>query len=315
MHNTRRTCDELLKEYDKINSSDNSSKKLKFLLDENDERDVYNITAPFYWNGERLLAGRVEARDSEHSEVMFFRETGEGWRQAGGYPVLQLQDPFVSVIDGLLVLGGVEIFPDPDKPEALCWRTIFYKGNTPDNLVKFAQGPDRMKDIRLLQLADRRILVAVRPQGELGGRGKIGFVILNSLADLNEESINRAQILQEQFTAQEWGGCNEMHLLPDGRAGILSHIACFDEENNRHYYSSCFIYDPANGEYTPMELIAVRADFAPGCAKRPDLQDVIFSGGLIRRHDGKAELYCGVSDAEAHMRVIDDPFSNEKCVK
>ena len=78
MHKTLRTCAQLLEEYRKVNSSKNSSEKLEFLLGEKflsedgRKKDVYNITAPFEWDGKTLLAGRVEERDSEHSEVFFF---------------------------------------------------------------------------------------------------------------------------------------------------------------------------------------------------------------------------------------------------
>lgn len=306
MHKTLRTCSELLKEYEGNNSSENSSKKLNFLLKEN--KDVYNITAPFEWEGKTLLAGRVESRDSEHSEVVFFERKKERWVLVADAPVLKLQDPFVTKVDNLLVAGGVETFPDKDQPDALCWRTIFYKGKSLTSLKRFAKGPDKMKDIRLLQLEDRRILVAVRPQGETGGRGKIGFTVINSLDELTEEAILKAHILKEQFIDKEWGGCNEMHLLPNGKIGVLSHIACFDEAGDRHYYATCFTYDVQTKEFTPMKMISQRKDFAPGESKRPDLKDVIFSGGLIRRNDKKAELYCGVGDAEAHMRIIEDPF-------
>lgn len=314
MYKTLRTCDELLKEYQKNNSSENSSEKLIFLLGEKflsengESKDVYNITAPFEWEGKTLLAGRVEDRKSEHSEVVFFEQEKDAWVPVPEAPVLKLQDPFVTKVDDLLVVGGVEVFPDKENPETLCWRTIFYKGRSLKELKRFAKGPDRMKDIRLLQLGDGRILAAVRPQGKIGGRGKIGFTILNSLSDLTEENIEKAHILEAQFTQEEWGGCNEMHLLPNGKIGVLSHIACFDEKGNRHYYATCFTYDAVTEEYTAMKMISQRKDFAPGECKRPDLKDVIFSGGLRRRDDGKAELYCGVGDAEAHMRIIKDPF-------
>ena len=39
-----------------------------------DSRDVYNITAPFVDNGKKIIAGRVEERDSEHSTVIFLRK-------------------------------------------------------------------------------------------------------------------------------------------------------------------------------------------------------------------------------------------------
>ena len=314
MHKTLRTCAQLLEEYRKENSSENSSEKLEFLLgekflSENGKiKDVYNITAPFEWDGKTLLAGRVEARESEHSEVVFFQRKEEGWVPVLDAPMLKLQDPFVTIAEGTLVVGGVEVFPDSENPDRLCWRTVFYKGKTLEELKQFAKGPDGMKDIRLLQLSDGRILTAVRPQGMIGGWGKIGFMVMDSLQELTEERIEKARVLDGQFTDEEWGGCNEMHLLPDGKVGVLSHIACFDEKGNRHYYPSCFIYDVGTGEYTPMKIISERRDFAPGECKRADLEDVVFSGGLVRRSGGKAELYCGVGDAEAHVRIIDDPF-------
>lgn len=315
MHKTLRTCTQLLEEYRKVNSSKNSSEKLEFLLGEKflsedgRKKDVYNITAPFEWDGKTLLAGRVEERDSEHSEVVFFEQEKERWIPVADAPVLKLQDPFVAKAEGMLVVGGVEVFPDSENPDRLRWRTVFYKGKKLKDLERFAKGPDGMKDIRLLQLGDGRILTAVRPQGVVGGRGKIGFMVINSLEELTEERIENTPVLDGQFTDEEWGGCNEMHLLPDGKIGVLSHIACFDEEGNRHYYPSCFVYDVESGEYTAMKIISERRDFAPGESKRADLEDVVFSGGLVRRTDGKAELYCGVGDAEAHVRMIDDPFS------
>lgn len=318
MHKTLRTCEQLLNEYRENCSSENSSKKLKFLLGEEflsgdgKEKDVYNITAPFVWEGKTLLAGRVEERDSEHSEVVFFEREQESWVPVSGAPILELQDPFVTRADGELIVGGVEIFPNRHNPDRLCWRTVFYRGKELNDLKMFAQGPEGMKDIRLLQLKDGRFLVAVRPQGSIGGRGKIGFTVLDGLEELTEERLANVPVLKEQFTDEEWGGCNEMHLLQDGKIGVLSHIACFDEKGDRHYYPSCFVYEVDTGEYTAMRIICERKDFAPGESKRPDLEDVVFSGGLVRRDDGMAELYCGVGDAEAHMRVIEDPFENTK---
>ena len=94
----------------------------------------------------------------------------------------------------------------------------------------------------------------------------------------------------------------------NGKVGILSHIAKYDERGDRHYYSTAFYFDWETGDYSPMKIIAVRDNFQDGPSKRPDLKDVIFSGGLIRGEQGKAELYCGVSDAQGHMTVINDPF-------
>jgi len=69
-----------------------------------------------------------------------------------------------------------------------------------------------------------------------------------------------------------------------------------------------FVFDPRNRAFTDMRIIAERSDFIAGPAKRPDLVDVVFSGGLVRKGDGTADLYAGISDAEAHKITIPDPF-------
>ena len=114
--------------------------------------------------------------------------------------------------------------------------------------------------------------------------------------------------MTEQFYPEEWGGANEAHLLSNGLVGVLGHIACFDDEMNKHYYPMVFAFDPGSKTASGMEIIAIRKNFPEGPAKLPSLIDVLFSGGLVRRGDGTAELYVGVSDAEAHRIVIPDPF-------
>lgn len=298
-------CDELLNEF-KVRNSVFKANKLKFIL--NDDKDVYNITAPFQIDNEMVIAGRVEARDSENSKIMFFKEIENEWRIIEGAPSFDLQDPFVARINGELVLGGVEIYETGNIDMPICYRTIFLKGGSLNTLERFAIGPDRMKDIRLLELPDNKILVFTRPQGDIGGRGTVGYFIINSLEELNIENIEKAKLLDNMFYEEEWGGANELHLLENGNIGVLSHIAKFDDEGNRHYYSSVFTFNYVTSEYSKIKLIAIRDNFEEGEAKRPDLIDVIFSGGLIRKENGQAELYCGVSDAEAHKILIEDPF-------
>ena len=301
-----KSVDELLLEFDNLKFKDKSS-KIKFSGIE-EVKDVYNITAPFEDKGNTYIAGRTEARDSEQSEVVFFKKSGEDWEADNSLARLQLQDPFVTRIQDELILGGVEIFDDVEKPGTWNYRTVFYRGNSIPELKRFTQGPDRMKDIRLGGLPDGRILVMTRPQGKVGGRGKIGYLIIDSLEELTADNMEKAEILEGMFLPEEWGGCNELHLLKNGKIGVLSHIAKYDEEMNRHYYSTAFCFDYITGEFTPMKIIAVRANFQDGPSKRDDLKDVIFSGGLIRKENGKAQLYCGVSDVEGHSITISDPF-------
>jgi hypothetical protein len=269
--------------------------------------DVYNIAAPIFHEGEWFIPARVEPRETEYSQVMFFREQGKEWALAEDIPPLNLQDPFWTRIGGEIILGGVEVFPHPTIPQALGWRTKFYRGKSLTQLQHFASGPDGMKDIRLAELPNGSIAVFTRPQGEVGGRGTIGYMEISSLGQLTAGSIAQA-VLLEQFIPEEWGGANEIHVLKDGKLGVLGHIARFDTEGNRHYYAMAFIFDPESREAGPMEIIATRDDFPPGESKRPNLKDVVFTGGLVRQLDGTAWLYAGLSDAEAGRILIPDPF-------
>ncbi|MDQ6594991.1 MTP-1 family protein [Bacillus salipaludis] len=300
-----KTCEQLLEE---LSSRALPANAEKIVFAGIGEKDVYNITAPFEDQGKKVIAGRVESRDSEQSEVFFFVERNGEWVPREGAPVFALQDPFFTRIAGELVLGGVQTFPHPTLEEALGWRTVFYKGKSIADLREFAKGPDGMKDLRLVELKDGSIGVLTRPQGEKGGRGKIGWTRISSLAELTIDVINGAPLLEGQFIDEQWGGANEPHLLSNGLVGVLGHIASFDEEGNRHYYPMVFALNPDTGEFSDIELIATRSQFLPGPSKRPDLVDVVFSGGLVRNGDGTADVYAGISDADAQKIRIVDPF-------
>ncbi|NIK78101.1 hypothetical protein FHS15_003239 [Paenibacillus castaneae] len=304
--NEVKTCAALLNEY--LNKGEHTANAVKLSFTGVGERDVYNITAPFEDEGEQVIAGRVESRDSEHSNIMFFVERDGAWVPRDGMPELTLQDPFFTRVNGELVLGGVEVYPHPVNEGALAWRTVMYKGKRLQDLSLFFTGPNGMKDLRIAELHDGSIALLTRPQGEKGGRGKIGFMRLSSLAELTIEQIEQTPLLQNQFIEAEWGGGNEVHVLSNGLIGILGHIASFDDAENRHYYPMVFAINPITGEFSDIELIAIRDKFLPGESKRKDLVDVVFSGGLVRREDGTADLYAGISDAEAHRITIPDPF-------
>ncbi|OCA87845.1 hypothetical protein A8F94_08365 [Bacillus sp. FJAT-27225] len=300
-----KTCAQLLDEFS-VREQPGNPEKIRFSGVGN--QDVYNISAPFEDEGELVIAGRVESRDSEHSTVYFFVERDGEWIPRDNAPVFELQDPFFTKIAGQLVFGGVQIFPHPVHTGQLGWRTVFYKGDSITGLKEFAKGPDGMKDLRLVELNDGSIGVLTRPQGEKGGRGKIGWTKISGLDELTLDVINEAPLLEGQFIDEEWGGANEAHVLANGLIGVLGHIASFDEAGDRHYYPMVFALCPETGTYSDIELIATRSNFLPGPSKRPDLEDVVFSGGLVRKGDGTADFYAGISDAEAQKLTIVDPF-------
>ncbi|TJY42356.1 DUF1861 family protein [Cohnella pontilimi] len=272
-------------------------------------RDVYNITAPFMDDGEPVIAGRVEDRDKEASEIMFFVNRQGEWVPRPGSPVFVLQDPFVSFVQGEIVFGGVEVYFDAFDPHFVTsWRTVFYRGKRIGDLQLFAKGPLTMKDIRLVDLGNGRIGVFTRPMMVEGARAMIGYTEIADLSELTEEVIDRAELLRNQFLPEEWGGANEAHMLSNGIIGVLGHVARMENTNIRHYYPMTFAFDPATRTHSRLKLIASRDMFPEGPAKRPDLEDVLFSGGLVRIEGGSARIYTGVSDAEAHTIVIPDPF-------
>lgn len=274
-----------------------------------DTQDVYNITAPFILNQKEVIAGRIESRENENSSVGLFEEIEpNNWQRIKSSIDLSLQDPFVTQIDGKTIIGGVEV--SFLKDGTVKWRTIFYHLKNYTEVEKIFEGPWGMKDLRLKQLSNGQILVLTRPQGEKGGRGKIGATIINDFAELSIEIIENTPLLANQFIDEEWGGANEVHEIND-ELWVLSHIANFDADKNRHYYAMIFRLDIDQLTVNDAKIIAERKNFKPGPTKRPDLYDVVFSGGL-QLTDKAIFLYAGISDAGAQKIQVKNPFSKGK---
>jgi hypothetical protein len=299
----RQRVDDLLRHHRRTRAP-GFGEKLRFA--EVGRKDVYNPTRPFCVNGRRVLAARVESRHKEtDSQIWFFQKRGDAWTPIAGTPRLSLQDPFVTRVGNELILGGVEV--DTIKPGAIRYRTAFYRGKSLHALRRFATGPDGMKDIRLAELQNGRILVLTRPQGRKGGRGKIGYTVIDNLDALTPDAIARAPLIRHQFQRSEWGGANEIHVLDDNTVGVLGHIARFDRDGGRHYYPMAFTLDLSRARASAMKILLERSQLPPGPAKKADLKDVVFTGGL-ERGAGAAMLYVGASDAEVHRARIPDPF-------
>ncbi|MGB7981279.1 MAG: DUF1861 family protein [Candidatus Nanopelagicales bacterium] len=305
-----RTCDQLLTEY-RARRTPPEAAKLTFAGV--GELDVYNISAPFGNPDDPaqvLIAGRVEARHSEHSTIRFFTGTPGGeWTLVATLPTFDLQDPFVSVHGGVLHLGGVEIVEDPAglAGNLFQYRTVILACPSLHAARPVFTGPWGMKDIRLIDARGGRLGVFTRPRHGADGRGRIGFTLIDSMADLTVQLVESAPRLADLFIEEEWGGVNHAILLDDGRLGVLGHVATFDGDGNRHYYPMSFVLNPADATWTDLRVLFERRDLPPGESKRQDLVDVIFPGGLSwdRQH---ATVYCGAGDAEAYRVTIPIPF-------
>jgi hypothetical protein len=278
--------------------------------------DVYNISSPFEIGGKTVIAGRVEQRnDYANSVMVFFEESDNSWHPVLEAPVLKLEDPFTTKIGDETILGGVEVYTEGNSfgdPE-IFYKTVFYRGKDFRSLEKFAEGPEKMKDIRLVQHTNGKICVFTRPQGGDYGKGMMGFTQINNLEELNCRNLLNAEILEGFFHPDEWGGANELHLLPDGRLGVLGHIAYEDAYEGKHYYSIAFEYDLDTHKASGMKIVVTRDCFTPGEVKNRKYADIVFSGGLIRHNNGYATWFGGLSDAQAGRKLVVDPFALNFC--
>ncbi len=277
--------------------------------------DVYNCSIPFTRGGKRYIYGRVERREEwARSRAMLFEETGlDEWTLVKDSPVYQLEDPFITKIGDEIVLGGTHVRMRSGKIDT--YYGYFYRGTDLNDMYYFTTGPDRMKDIRLIQLADGRIGVFSRPRTgvyENGATCQIGFTVIDSLEELTDEVIESAPGIHGLFNEGEWGGVNQAYLLEDGKIGVIGHASYMDEDADgimqKVYVNCAFTFDPECHEMSNFKIIGTRSCYPDGPAKKPDLKDCTFTSGIVFREDGKVDLYGGVCDIYEGRIVIDDPF-------
>jgi hypothetical protein len=279
--------------------------------------DVYNCSIPFLWKGIRYLYGRVERRGEwARSWVRLFRETGyDTFTLVPDSMIYQLEDPFVSVIHRQFVLGGTHVRYAQGRINT--YMGYFYKGADIADLYYFTTGPDRMKDIRLVDL-ENGIGVFSRPRGEEvqrehGSASIVGFVVIPDLLSLNAEVVQYAPKVHGLFADGEWGGCNQCYLLDSGYVGIIGH-KCYpqigdDDQELSVYVNVSFVMDPVSRKVLDEKILATRKSYPDAPAKIPALRDCVFTSGITVREDGRVDLYSGLGDTCQGRAVIDNPFA------
>lgn len=280
-----------------------------------DTFDVYNCSQPFLWKGKAFIFGRIEHREEwMRSWIRLFVKTGQDeWTLVPNSTLYQLEDPYITFIDQELVFGGTHV--RLKQTELDTYYGYFYRGKEIDNLYYFTTGPDYMKDIRLVELASGQIGVFSRPRSadilaKHGSESMIGFTVINSLKELNNEVIEQAPLIEGLFSDGEWGGCNQAYLLDTGKIGVLGHVSYQDENTNQTVYANMsFVFDPEIQEVADYKIIATRASYPAGPAKKSNLKKCAFTSGMVELDDDKVELYSGISDCEEGKVVIDYPFA------
>lgn len=283
---------------------------------------ISNITAPFEYKGKTLIAARMQASKDKTSPstICFLRQRDDSSFEIRSIlPVIGMEDSSIAHIKGNLVFSCIKTHIKEDGD--IGYRTYFYKNPDFDNFDlerdAFAVGPGGMKDIRLVDLGNDGVGIFTRPEGgEIAGKGKIGFTIIQNLDDLKDENIIlSAPIIPGQFEDdgdnQLWGGVNAAYPLENGKIAILGHIASVDSKG-KHYRAMTFVLDPKTRIASPMEIIATREDFPDNysdiSSEHDELFDVVFPGGLTFNNDGTITMYVGLSDASA--AVIRLPMPN-----
>lgn len=279
--------------------------------------DVYNCSLPFTWEGKEYIYGRVEKREEwARSWVRLFEKTGEDdYHLVKEHMIYQLEDPYISIIQGEMVLGGTHVRKRSGKIDT--FYGYFYRGTDLNDLNYFTTGPDYMKDIRLVELMDGKIGVFSRPRNDeikkkYGTGAMIGFVVINTLDELTDEVILSATPIEGIFDKDEWGGCNQAYLLENGTIGVIGH-QCYTQpveegEALAVYVNISFEFDPATFEVKDRKIIGTRSCYPEGPSKVPNLIDCTFTSGISMRKDGKADLYGGMSDTMEGRITIDYPF-------
>jgi len=292
-----------------------------------DQLIFYNPSKPIESSKGKLIAIRVEPRQSEFSRVFFLaQKKGEYiWHPLKQLPSIELQDPFfLGKIEGKRIFGGVKIWQDEEEPGRIAYRTCLWRLedilgaiDLPTATFKepFFEGPKYMKGIRLLELAPGRIAVFTRPQGERGGRGQIAYTEISSLSQLTPEVTANAPIVEGLFRPEEWGGVNDLFLLEDGRIGVIGHIAR-EKEGLKDYYPISFIFDPKTFKFSDLKILVSEKDYlGPDyVSKNPsNLRYILYPGGYLPPAAGekRGKLYAGLGDFKAVEISLPHPFQEE----
>ncbi|CAC9459206.1 conserved hypothetical protein [Leishmania infantum JPCM5] len=273
-----------------------------------DGYDVYNCSVPFSYKGKTHIYGRVEKRDIwAASHVRLFEETGKDEFTAvpDGMTWL-LEDPFVSRVKGEALFGGTRVRKVSDR--LLSYYCDFFRGGIEQGLY-FTTGPDNMKDIRCVELANGSIGVFSRPKTDV--YTCIGFTIIDDLSELTQKVINEAEPLNV-LHAGAWGGVNQAYLLTSGKVGCIAHYSYNSKDDKDRptsvYLNYSFVLDPETKQAEMERIIGTRSCYPDYPVKTEKLIDCAFSSGIVMRNDGKCDLYSGLGDTCEGRITIDYPF-------
>lgn len=242
------------------------------------------------------------------------------WEPVSDTPPMEgYQDPtYIGEISGQKYFSVVNTEEDP-KTEVITnyWAELFVIKGDLNHIEPVAKGPLKSKGLHLIQ-TPQGIEGFIRMQGEEFGKGKVCHFRLPQMADLQDtlENIREKTEIIEMFDQEEWGGVNDLHLLSDGRIGILGHIARFDKNSDipdkKDYYVTSGIFDPKTKTCSDLKIIMTAEDLGIEYdAKRPDLQNVLYPTNSILDAD-KLHVYANLGDTKAMVFTVENPWQEVK---
>ncbi|MDO8513220.1 MAG: DUF1861 family protein [bacterium] len=261
-----------------------------------------------------ILMGRIETTDSEtNSTIMFFRhnkETGR-WEIDPDAPLIpKTQDPFhFKIVENgqdVHYIGGVHVEPSEEDPTKVDkYWTVFYKydknltelSNNKDETATepFTKGPEKMKDIRFIQYLDGKIGIFTRPYATEFGKGRIGYIEIDSMDEFSPEILSSAPLVggQEDFDPQhEWLGVNDVQILPepDGRVVIVGHVAQDIENGQMDYHAFAATFNRETRSLENIQIIGTAEDLIGKITpKKKTLHSVLFPGSVELVDRGKVD--------------------------
>lgn len=77
--------------------------------------DHYNPSAPFSYGNKTIIVARIEKREDEESRSIFFEKKNDQYIPYLGVKQFDLQDPFITKIDGEYFFGGTKTYFNKDN--------------------------------------------------------------------------------------------------------------------------------------------------------------------------------------------------------
>ena len=280
-----------------------------------DNRDVYNCSVPFEYDGKTYILGRVEKRNEwANSMTLLFEKKEDIWQRALNFEPLPIEDPFITEINGEFVVGGTHVLKE--RGEVKTYYAYFYRGKDIFNLRYFTTGPEYMKDIRLVQLPRKKIGIFSRPRNDeikqiFGYESQIGFCTIDSLDELDSKIIDSAKYIDGIFCKGEWGGVCQAFYLGNNLIGMIGH-QCYTEyiegSEKAVYLNTAYVIELSTGKLLSKKVIGQRSDYPQGESKIPGLSDCTFTSGMVYINKYEAELYSGLGDVSEGKIIIENPF-------